>query len=72
MPGHDEPGKESAPWYLPAKRMKLYRWRLQQRKQFASDAAWGDLDGDLVPEVALGRLVTVADGQLRVAVLRIE
>jgi len=25
-------------------------------KQFASDAAWGDLDGDLVPEVAVGRI----------------
>ena len=25
--GDDQPGKEDAPWYLPAKRKPLYRWR---------------------------------------------
>ena len=25
--GDDEPGQEQAPWYLPAKRVELYRWR---------------------------------------------
>ncbi|MHC4469340.1 MAG: C25 family cysteine peptidase [Planctomycetota bacterium] len=54
--GDDEPGQAEAPWYLPSPRRPLYRWRKVQRKEFASDALYGDLDGDLVPDIPVGRL----------------
>ena len=54
--GDDEPGQESAPWHLAAKRRELYRWTAIQRPSFASDAAWGDLDGDLAPDIPVGRI----------------
>jgi hypothetical protein len=54
--GDDEPSQASQSWYLAAKRQPLYRWRAIQPKEFASDAAWGDLDGNLVPDVAVGRI----------------
>ena len=38
--GDDQSGKRGEPWYVPAKRRKLYRWRATQRTDFASDAAW--------------------------------
>ncbi len=69
--GDDEPGQEKAPWYLPARRMKLYRWRRAQREQFASDAAWGDLDGDLIPEVAVGRIPARTAAEVELAVNKI-
>jgi hypothetical protein len=69
--GDDEPGKEAAPWYLPAKRMRLYRWRRTQREEFASDAAWGDLDGDLMPEVAVGRVPARSAAEVELAVKKI-
>ena len=69
--GDDEPGREAAAWYLPAKRMELYRWRRVQPKQFASDAAWGDLDGDLVPEVAVGRIPARTAAEVELAVEKI-
>jgi len=54
--GDDQPGQENQPWHLPAKRRNLYRWRAEQTRQFASDALWGDLDGDLIPDFPVGRL----------------
>ena len=54
--GDDEPGQEEQVWYLPAKRLKKYRWQSNQSQRFASDALWGDLDGDLVPEMPVGRI----------------
>jgi hypothetical protein len=54
--GDDEPGKEDDLWRLPAKRRDLYRWRAAQPNEYASDALWGDLDGDLVPDLAVGRI----------------
>ncbi|MHC4201397.1 MAG: C25 family cysteine peptidase, partial [Planctomycetota bacterium] len=54
--GDYEAGKENAPWYVPAKRLKLYRWQAEQRRDYASDAAWGDLDSDGVPDVPVGRI----------------
>jgi len=69
--GDDEPGHAAATWYLPAKRMKLYRWRQSQREEFASDAAWGDLDGDLVPEVAVGRIPARTAAEVELAVGKI-
>jgi hypothetical protein len=54
--GDDEPGKEDAPWYLAARRRELYRWQRGQPRQYACDAVFGDLDGDLVPDVPVGRI----------------
>ncbi|HUT13206.1 MAG TPA: C25 family cysteine peptidase [Thermoguttaceae bacterium] len=69
--GDDEPGRENEPWYLPARRMKLYRWRAVQREEFASDAAWGDVDGDLVPEMAVGRIPARTPRQVELVVEKI-
>lgn len=54
--GDDEPGKESEAWSLPAKRRELYRWRAEQSREYAADPLWGDLDGDLVPDIPVGRI----------------
>jgi hypothetical protein len=69
--GDDEPGQESADWYLPAKRRAFYRWRSVQSRQFASDAAWGDLDGDLVPDVPVGRIPARTPAQVERVVRKI-
>ena len=44
------------PWRVASKWRPLYRWRAAQREQFAADALWGDVDGDLLPDVPVGRL----------------
>ncbi len=54
--GDDEPGKEDENWYLGAKRRSFYRWRGDQRKEFASDWGWSDKDGDGLPDFAVGRI----------------
>jgi len=69
--GDDEPGREESPWYLPAKRMKLYRWRNVQPQEFASDAAWGDLDGDGVPDIPVGRIPARSRAQVALVVRKI-
>lgn len=52
----DEVAGGERPWRVASPRRKLYRWRSVQRHTFAADALWGDLDGDLVPDVPVGRL----------------
>ena len=47
---------EGAPWHVPTMLRHFYRWRLVQRNYFASDMAYGDLDGDDIPDVPVGRL----------------
>ncbi|GAG23646.1 unnamed protein product, partial [marine sediment metagenome] len=69
--GDDEPGKEDQPWYIPAQRRKLYRWHAKQARQFASDAAWGDFDGDDVPDMPVGRIPARSLEQLRAVVKKI-
>lgn len=54
--GDDHEGEVSRPWRVPTRWRKLYRWRAVQRRTFASDALWGDLDGDLIPDVPVGRI----------------
>jgi len=54
--GDDEPGRADEPWHLAAGRRRLYRWREVQRREFASDAIYGDFDADLVPDVPVGRI----------------
>ncbi len=45
-----------APWRVPTFRKPLYRWRSKQRETFTSDMAYGDVDGDGLPDVPVGRL----------------
>lgn len=52
----DKPTDADQPWRVPARRLDFYRWREVQPPTFASDAAWGDFDGDRLPDVPVGRL----------------
>ncbi len=69
--GDDDPSQKSAAWYLPAKRMKLYRWRSAQPLDFASDAAWGDLDGKGQPRIPVGRIPARSREQVELVVRKI-
>lgn len=54
-----EPGatdRASPPWRVASVWRELYRWRAVQRPRFAADPLWGDRDGDLVPDLPVGRL----------------
>jgi hypothetical protein len=64
-------GDGDTPWRVPARRTKLYRWRAAQREEFVSDAAWGDFDGDLVPEAPVGRIPARTVGHVRRAIDKI-
>jgi len=61
----DDAERGALVWAIPAKEFKLYRWRAVQRTTFASDAALGDLDGDLVPDVPVGRLPARSTDQVK-------
>lgn len=50
----DQPAGEE-PW-LRGKRHTLYRWRATQPETYVSDAVYGDVDGDGIPEIPVGRL----------------
>jgi len=52
----DDPADAGRPWRVPVRRLPFYRWRDVQPPTFASDAAWGDLDADGLPDVPVGRL----------------
>jgi len=69
--GDDEPGSEAEPWYLPAKRKPLYRWRSVQPRQFPSDAAYGDLDADGLPDLPVGRIPARTATQVELMVNKI-
>ena len=56
---------------LPAKLLKLYRWRSRQPKEFLSDMAWGDLDGDGIPRVPVGRIPLATPAELERVVRKI-
>ena len=69
--GDDEPGKEAAPWYLPAKRRRFYRWIRYQPPEFASDAAWGDVDEKGGGTIPVGRIPARTREQVDVVVRKI-
>jgi hypothetical protein len=54
--GDDGGTDADAPWSLPARRIPFYRWRAVQAEQMPTDAIFGDLDGDGLPDVPVGRL----------------
>jgi hypothetical protein len=69
--GDHEDGAQQKPWYLPSQQRALYRWRGVQREHFATDALWGDQNGDLVPETAVGRIPARTGDQVSVVVKKI-
>jgi hypothetical protein len=69
--GDDAPDAEKEPWQLAAPRRKLYRWRNEQQAEFAADALVGDLDGDLAPDVPVGRIPARSPKQVGQAVEKI-
>lgn len=54
--GDAEMSSDAEPWYVPSVRRAFYRWQEDQPVTFYSDAALGDLDGDLVPDISVGRI----------------
>ena len=69
--GDNEKGKEGEEWFVPSKTCELYRWRAEQEKGFVSDSLFGDLDGDLVCDVPVGRLPVRTREQLKTLVEKI-
>jgi hypothetical protein len=69
--GDCQPGEEKQPWHIPTQTRKLYRWRASQRNNFASDVLWGDFDGDLVPDIPVGRIPVRTPQQLKLVVNKI-
>jgi len=69
--GDDEPGKQKELWYVPSRRRKFYRWRVTQLKDFASDTLWADFDGDLIPDIPVGRIPVRKAEQLKLVVKKI-
>lgn len=69
--GDEERGVEDAPWRTPAVLRRQYRWSRRQDVEFASDAVRGDVDGDLIPDIPVGRIPFRTAGEVAAAVERI-
>lgn len=69
----DDGGAEhaEAPWSLPAQRAPIYRWRATQAEVMSTDALYGDLDGDGLPDVPVGRLPVRTAAQAETIVAKI-
>ena len=59
-------------WHVPTVRRRYYRWRAYHGKDFASDAAYGHLDGDDLPDVPVGRLPVRSQDELRLQIAKIK
>ncbi len=68
--GDDLEGEADVAWHVPAVRRPLYRWRRAQRARFASDAVWGDRNGDLIPDLPVGRIPARTPGDVKRVVAR--
>lgn len=69
--GDDVDGVTDAPWRIPSNTRQLYRWRNVQPKTFPSDSAYGDLDGDLLPDIPVGRIPARTPEQVAAVVKKI-
>ncbi len=69
--GDEEAGQEQAPWRVASRMCEAYRWHNRQEQLYASDALWGDLDGDFVPDVPVGRIPGRTVEQVRTVVDKI-
>ena len=57
--------------FCPPNAEKLYRWRSAQREDFSSDAAWGDVDGNGVPVIPVGRIPARTRAEVELVVRKI-
>ncbi|MHC4646293.1 MAG: C25 family cysteine peptidase [Planctomycetota bacterium] len=69
--GDEEPGMDSEPWYVPSRWRQLYRWHASQPRLFASDSLWADLNGDLIPDIPVGRIPVRTPESLKPAINKI-
>ncbi|MEN8152092.1 MAG: C25 family cysteine peptidase [Planctomycetota bacterium] len=61
-------GHPAESWTVPPMRRELYKWRKPQRPEFSSDALYGDTDGDLVPDIPVGRIPARTPAQVKLVV----
>lgn len=54
--GDVQKGTAGQAWHVGTLWRTQYHWRLRGKIQFAADPLWGDLDGDNVPDVPVGRI----------------
>ena len=54
--GDVQEGTSGQAWHVPTLWRSQYHWRTRRKVTFAADPLWGDLDGDAVPDVPVGRI----------------
>jgi hypothetical protein len=69
--GDCQSGMDKEQWYVPTRTCQTYRWQVTQEKEFASDAIWGDLNNDMIPDIPVGRLPVRTKEQLQLLVSKI-
>lgn len=63
--------RKRSSWHVSTWTAKLYRWRAAQRHRYAADALWGDLNGDRIPDMPVGRIPARTPDQLKIVVDKI-
>ena len=66
--GDVQKGSRGQAWHVPSIWRKQYHWRLRGEVTFAADPLWGDLDGDGVPDVPVGRIPARTPDQVKTVV----
>ncbi|HUT28338.1 MAG TPA: C25 family cysteine peptidase [Sedimentisphaerales bacterium] len=69
--GDYQAGASGQPWYVPAQQRQLYKWRAAQQEEFTSDGLWADMDNDLIPDIAVGRIPVRTAEQLKLVIEKI-
>ncbi len=54
--GDVERGASGQAWHVSTRWRDQYHWRIRGKVTYAADPLWGDLDGDSVPDVPVGRI----------------
>ncbi len=69
--GDCQSNMEKESWYLPSQKCQSYKWHITQGKEFASDSIFGDFDGDMIPDIPVGRLPVRTKEQLQLLITKI-
>lgn len=69
--GDDTSGGSKAAWITRAERRPYHGWLAKHPKEFVSDAAFGDLDGDGIPDIPVGRIPGRTPAELAAVVKKI-